>query len=128
MRSGSRGRFAQCKSGRENLIEWFPSSFYSDRSLLLYGQALNGRGKPSESRPSGFVRQGVPKSTLLPEAQLAIARTHVMDGSWVSSILEYARWVTNYPAPPALAQAEFDRAWLNHQAGNWARAFQFFTN
>ncbi|GIT13116.1 MAG: hypothetical protein CM1200mP34_5220 [Verrucomicrobiales bacterium] len=26
-----------------------------------------------------------PKSTLLPEAQLAVARTHVMDGSWVSS-------------------------------------------
>jgi len=112
-----------------NLIEWFPSSFYSDRSLLLYGQALNGQGKPSESRTvlASFAKV-FSKSTLLPEAQLAIARTHVMDGSWVSSILEYARWVTNYPAHPALAQAEFDRAWLNHQAGNSARAFQLFTN
>jgi TolA-binding protein len=112
-----------------NLIEWFPSSFYSDRSLLLYGQALNGQGKPSESRTvlASFAKV-FSKSTLLPEAQLAIARTHVMDGSWVSSILEYARWVTNYPAHPALAQAEFDRAWLNHQAGNPARAFQLFTN
>ena len=112
-----------------NLIEWFPSSFYSDRSLLLYGQALNRQGKPSESRTVLASFAGVfPKSTLLPETQLAIARTHVMDGSWVSSILEYDRWVTNYPAHPALAQAEFDRAWLNHQAGNPARAFQLFTN
>ena len=112
-----------------NLIEWFPSSFYSDRSLLLYGQALNRQGKPSESRTvlASFAKV-FPKSILLPETQLAIARTHVMDGSWVSSILEYDRWVTNYPAHPALAQAEFDRAWLNHQAGNPARAFQLFTN
>ena len=51
-----------------------------------------------------------------------------MDGSWVSSILEYDRWVTNYPAHKALSQAEFDRAWLNHQAGNSAKAFQLFTN
>mgnify|MGYP002527468058 CR=1 FL=1 len=42
--------------------------------------------------------------------------------------IEYDRWVTNYPAHPALPQAEFDRAWLNHQAGNRARAFQLFTN
>jgi len=111
------------------LIEWFPSSFYSDRSLLHYGQALNRQGKPSESRTvlASFAKV-FPKSTLLPESQLAIARTHVMDGSWVSSIIEYDRWVTNYPAHPALPQAEFDRAWLNHQAGNRARAFQLFTN
>ena len=111
------------------LIEWFPSSFYSDRSLLHYGQALNRQGKPSESRTvlASFVKV-FPKSTLLPESQLAIARTHVMDGSWVSSIIEYDHWVTNYPAHPALPQAEFDRAWLNHQAGNRARAFQLFTN
>ena len=112
-----------------NLIEWFPSSFYSDRSLLHYGQALNRQGKPSESRTVlvSFAKV-FPKSTLLPESQLAIARTHVMDGSWVSSIIEYDRWVTNYPAHPALPQAEFDRAWLNHQAGNRVRAFQLFTN
>jgi len=112
-----------------HLIEWFPSSFYSDRGMLLYGQALNRQGKPSESRTvlASFAKV-FPKSTLLPEAQLAVARTHVMDGSWVSSILEYDRWVTNYPAHPALPQAEFDRAWLNHQAGNPARAFQLFTN
>ena len=36
--------------------------------------------------------------------------------------------VTNYPAHKALSQAEFDRAWLNHQAGNSAKAFQLFTN
>jgi TolA-binding protein len=112
-----------------NLIEWFPSSFYSDRSLLHYGQALSRQGKPSESRTvlASFAKV-FPKSTLLPESQLAIARTHVMDGSWVSSIIDYDRWVTNYPAHPALSQAEFDRAWLNHQAGNRARAFQLFTN
>ncbi|MEE2947171.1 MAG: tetratricopeptide repeat protein [Verrucomicrobiota bacterium] len=112
-----------------HLIDWFPDRFYSDRALLIYGQALNRQGKASESRNvlASFAKV-FPKSTLLPEAQLAIARTHVMDGSWVSSILEYNRWVTNYPAHPALPQAEFDRAWLNHQAGNRARAFQLFTN
>mgnify|MGYP003324605466 CR=1 FL=1 len=112
-----------------HLIDWFPDRFYSDRALLIYGQALNRQGKASESRTllASFAKV-FPKSTLLPEAQLAVARTHVMDGSWVSSILEYDRWVTNYPAHPALPQAEFDRAWLNHQAGNPARAFQLFTN
>ncbi len=112
-----------------HLINWFPDRFYSDRALLIYGQAVNRQGKASESRTvlASFAKV-FPKSTLLPEAQLAVARTHVTDGSWVSSILEYNRWVTNYPAHPALPQAEFDRAWLNHQAGNPARAFQLFTN
>ena len=112
-----------------NLLEWFPNSFYSDRSMLLYGQSLNRQGKPSEAREvlASFAK-AFPQSPLLAETRLAIARTHVMDGSWVSSILEYDRWVTNYPAHKALSQAEFDRAWLNHQAGNSAKAFQLFTN
>ncbi|MDP7012955.1 MAG: tetratricopeptide repeat protein [Verrucomicrobiota bacterium] len=112
-----------------HLIDWFPDRFYSDRAVLIYGQALNREGRPAESRTvlASFAKV-FPKSTLLPEAQLAVARTHVMDGSWVSSLLEYDRWVTNYPVHPALPQAEFDRAWLNHQAGNPARAFQLFTN
>ena len=33
-----------------NLLEWFPNSYYSDRSMLLYGQSLNRQGKPSEAR------------------------------------------------------------------------------
>ena len=112
-----------------NLLEWFPNSFYSDRSMLLYGQSLNRQGKPSEAREvlASFAK-AFPQSSLLAETHLAVARTHVMDGSWVSSILEYDRWVTNYPTHKALSQAEFDRAWLNHQAGNSAKAFQLFTN
>ena len=112
-----------------NLLEWFPNSFFSDRSMLLYGQSLNRQGKPSEAREvlTSFAK-AFPQSQLLPETRLAVARTHVMDGSWVSSILEYDRWVTNYPSHTALSQAEFDRAWLNHQAGNSAKAFQLFTN
>ena len=112
-----------------HLIDWFPDSFYSDRAMLIYGQALNRQQKPSESRAvlASFAKV-FPDSALVPEAQLAVARTHVMDGSWVSSILEYNRWVTNNPGHPALPQAEFDLAWLNHQAGNQARAFQLFTN
>ena len=112
-----------------NLLEWFPNSFYSDRSMLLYGQTLNRQGKPTEARNvlASFAK-AFPQSSLMPEARLAIARTHVMDGSWVSSILEYDRWVTNYPAHKSLSQAEFDRAWLNYQAGNSAKAFQLFTN
>ena len=112
-----------------NLLEWFPNSFYSDRSMLLYGQSLNRQGKPAEARDvlASFAK-AFPQSRLMPETRLAIARTHVMDGSWVSSILEYDRWVTNYPAHKSLSQAEFDRAWLNHQAGNSAKAFQLFTN
>ncbi len=112
-----------------NLLEWFPNSFYSDRSMLLYGQSLNRQGKPTEARDvlASFAK-AFPQSSLMPETRLAIARTHVMDGSWVSSILEYDRWVTNYPTHKSLSQAEFDRAWLNHQAGNSAKAFKLFTN
>ncbi|GIT13115.1 MAG: hypothetical protein CM1200mP34_5210 [Verrucomicrobiales bacterium] len=36
--------------------------------------------------------------------------------------------MTNIRRTPGLPQAEFDRAWLNHQAGNPVRAFQLFTN
>ena len=97
--------------------------------MLLYGQSLNRQGKPSEAREvlASFAK-AFPQSSLLAETRFMVARTHVMDGSWVSSILEYDRWVTNYPAHKALSQAEFDRAWLNHQAGNSAKAFQLFTN
>ena len=72
-----------------NLLEWFPNSFYSDRSMLVYGQSLNRQGKPAEARDvlASFAK-AFPQSSLMPEARLAIARTHVMDGSWVSSILE----------------------------------------
>jgi TolA-binding protein len=111
------------------ILAWYPDSFFSDRSLLLVGQALNRSGRPADARQTfvDFLRR-FPASPLAAEAHLAIARTYVQEQDWVAAIGKLDDWVGRFGGHPARAQAEFDRAWVNYQAGRVNVALGLFTN
>ncbi len=69
-----------------------------------------------------------PDSTARADADLALARTFALEGKWVEAIDRYTRWTTTNLTHPAMAQAEFDRAWFHARAGQATNAFQLFTN
>ncbi len=106
-----------------------PRGTFSDRSLLLFGQAVGRTGEPSEARQlfTKFMEL-FPDSPLVPEVKLAYARTYQYEGNWAAAVTEYDRWVTNYPGHGSVSRAEFDRAWARYAAGNETNAFQLFTN
>jgi outer membrane protein assembly factor BamD (BamD/ComL family) len=100
----------------------------------LYGQALNRPDATAQELiPNArrlfddFVKR-FPASPLLPEIELAIARTHEQEGDWKEAISHYDRWVTNHAGHASLPAAEFDRAWSYDRAGNPEQAFNLFTN
>ena len=62
------------------------------------------------------------------DADLAYAHTFALEEKWPEAIELYSQWATNHPGHPALAQAEFDRAWLYFKAGQGTNAFNSFTN
>lgn len=110
-------------------LEWFPQSALSERSVLLYGEALNEQGKTAEARGvfADFLAR-FPNSALVPEAQLAQARTYVREQNWTAALNQYEGWLTNHASHASRPQAEFDRAWVHDQAGQETNAFRLFTN
>jgi TolA-binding protein len=99
------------------ILAWYPDSFFSDRSLLLLGQALNRRGQPAQARAVflDFLRR-FPDSKLASEVHLAIARTYVQDQDWTAGLGKLDEWISRNPGHPSRPQAEFDRAWLTARA------------
>lgn len=123
------GDLAAASGALTRILAWYPESFFSDRSLLLVGQALNRSGRPADARQAfvDFLRR-FPTSPLAPEVHLAIARTYVQEQDWVAAIGKLDDWVNRFGGHPARAQAEFDRAWVNYQAGRQTVALGLFTN
>ncbi len=113
----------------QKILRWYPESFYSDRGLLLVGQSFNAADKPGEARSlfADLVRR-IPNSPLLPEVELAIARTHVQENDWAPAIARYDEWVGRYATNALRPWAEFSRAWANYQAGRETNALTLFTN
>jgi TolA-binding protein len=111
------------------ILARFPEGDYSERSLLMFGQAVSRGGKPSDARQlfADFANR-FPMSALLPEVELAIARTFEQEGNWIETLRRYDRWVGIYTDHASLPRVEFDRAWANDLAGNETNAFNLFTN
>ena len=67
---------------------------YADKSFLLLGQRLAAAGQPDSARKifADFSRQ-FPGSTLLPQVDLALARTYTQQKRWDLAIHEYDRWL-----------------------------------
>ncbi|HZV34300.1 MAG TPA: tetratricopeptide repeat protein, partial [Verrucomicrobiae bacterium] len=65
------------------ILAWFPEKMLADRSLLLYGQSQN----PSEARKVfSDLAARYPKSSLLPEVKLAVARTYEKERNWPNAL------------------------------------------
>jgi len=111
------------------VLEWYPRSYFGDRSLLWFGQALGAAGKPAEARRlfSEFLRK-FPSSPLVPELGLAMARTWQQEGNWEAAAAEYERWMKAHAEHPSRGQAAYEQAWSMHRSGQDGLAFQQFTN
>jgi TolA-binding protein len=111
------------------VLEWYPQSYFGDRSLLWFGQALGAAGKPAEARRlfSEFLRK-FPSSPLVPELGLAMARTWQQEGNWEAAAAEYERWMKAHAEHPSRGQAAYEQAWSMHRSGQDGLAFQQFTN
>ena len=113
----------------DKMIELFPQGTSLDRAMLLTGQALLRQNNPTQARKvlSDLV-QRLPNSPLIPETQLALAHSCSLESNWTEAEAKLDAWVAAYTNHPALAQAEFDRAWVYEQAGQDAKALQLYTN
>ena len=111
------------------ILAEYPSSYYLDRSMLLVGKGLNRQGDPAKAREifSDFEKR-FSKSALLPEVELAIARTYEQENNWSAAIGKYDAWVSSFTNHESLPGAEYFRAWNNYQAGNETNALILFTN
>lgn len=114
-----------------NLLEWFPASFHTERAVLLAGQEI-GQRNPSAARRLFTEFSGkVSGTTVMPQLQLAIARTHEQEFQWIEAVKLYDSWLatfTNQAAQEFQERAEYSRARANSQAGRDTNAFTQFTN
>ena len=113
---------------RRILADYRPGEL-NDRSLLLYGQALSRVSDPAGAREffADFVKR-FPQSQMLPEVELAVARTYEEEGNWAEAATLYDQWTAKRGEHVARPSVEFDRAWANSLAGNETNAYTLFTN
>jgi TolA-binding protein len=122
------GDLRSAESAFRKLVEWFPESYYSDRSMLLLGQALNRVNQPARAREVfAQLVQRFPQSPLALEARLAMARTFAQESRWVEALEQYNAWAADDAARRQLPAAEFDRAWVHYRAGRETNALELFT-
>jgi TolA-binding protein len=111
------------------ILSAYPAGDVSDRSALLYGEALNRLGDPARAREffSGFINR-FPQSSMLPEAELGIARTYEQEENWGKAVELYDQWLASHSEHALRPKAEFDRAWASYLAGNEGGALKYFTD
>jgi TolA-binding protein len=111
------------------LLEWFPDSTSSERSLWLVGQELIRARQQEQARQvfTNFIHR-FPDRPLLPNVELAVARTYFHENDWPAAIREYEGWLERYPTNALRPRAEFNRAWAGYRAGLSNIALGLFTN
>jgi TolA-binding protein len=116
-------------SAMNQLLDWFPESASSERSLWLVGQELI-RSRQQENARQVFTNfvQRFPGRPLLPKVELAVARTYFHEDNWPAAVREYEDWLSRYPTNEMRPRAEFNRAWASGKAGDSTNAFDLFTN
>ncbi|HXT38409.1 MAG TPA: tetratricopeptide repeat protein [Candidatus Angelobacter sp.] len=111
------------------ILSAYPDGDESDRSALLYGQALNRLGDPARAREffAGFTNR-FPQSSMLPEVELGIARTYEQEENWGKALELYDQWLAGHSEHPLRPKVEFDRAWASYLAGNEGGALRYFAD
>lgn len=113
----------------QHLLNWYPESYFGDRSLILFGQALFREDHPSKARDSfQSMIDRFPNSKLVSQVQIALARTHEHERNWSAAADQLVNWARRFPGDPLLPDVEYERAWLTYQSGNPDQAFQLYTN
>ena len=111
------------------ILREYPGGLLTDHSMLLVGQAFNRQGSIAQARQVFYdFEKRMPKSPLLPEVGLAIARAYQEEADWTEAIKRYDAWTASYTNDPALPRAEYYRALAQSQVGGETNAFALFTN
>jgi TolA-binding protein len=124
----SSGKLADATNAMQQILTDFPTNYLTERAVLLTGQALTP-GDPAKARQvfSEFTNSA-PNSLLLPEVQLAIARTFERETNWPQAIAVYGGWLSKFTNSPARPRATYSLGWAYLQAQQETNAFQTFTN
>jgi len=129
----SAGNRAVATRSLEKMMQWFPRGPLAERAVLLGGIEVS-RYDPAQARRiyEDFMKS-FPGAQLLPEVQLAIARSYEEQNDWTNAISQYDAWLAAYTNHPGtnhsgVERAEYSRAWANFQAGRDTNAFALFTN
>lgn len=123
------GDLESAEDSAQHILNWYPESYFGDRSLFVFGQALNQRGHPSEARTAfQSLIERFPKSKLVPQVQIALARTYEQERNWSAAAFQLQNWTRRFPGDRQLPDVEYERAWLTYQSGAPDQAFQLYTN
>ncbi|MGV3772142.1 MAG: tetratricopeptide repeat protein [Verrucomicrobiales bacterium] len=123
------GDFAGAKTALAEMRHAYPKNARTEQSILLLADFLVQKDQFKEAREvyANFLKD-FPQSSLAPEAILAEAKTYSLEQDWPSALDKYNKWIATYTNHVGRAQAEFERAWLNYQAGNYPVSLSLLTN
>jgi len=120
---------ASATNAMRKILDGFPDSTYRDRSLLLVGQSFTLADQPAEARALFTdLAKRMPDSPLLPEVELAVARSYLQERNWTAAIAQYEQWIARFATNDLRPEAEFHRAWANDRADRGTIALMLFTN
>jgi TolA-binding protein len=113
------------EAAMQQLLAVFPKSELVDNSLLLVVQGSS----PAEARAVfQKYQQQLSASALLPQVELAVARTYEREQNWPAAMTNYENWLREFPTNVLQPQVNYALAQANFQAGYETNAFQLFTN
>jgi len=110
------------------MLEKFPASDLADNGQLLLGEAFSDFHMPQKAREVllPFTRQ-FSASPLLPQVELALARTFECEQDWLAAVTNYTVWLQAHPKNELLPQVQYALARASDRAGRETNAFQLFT-
>ncbi len=113
----------------KELLEAFPGSAFGGRGLWLVGQELIQGKRPAHARDifEEYLRR-FKSGPMLPQIELAIARTYFHEGEWNLALGRYEDWLSRHPTNELGPRAEFNRAWATDKAGDATNAMRLFKN
>lgn len=113
----------------DQLLTQYPTSSNCPPALLQAGQAYAKLGQMEQARSKyAELLNRYPHCDLIPENRLAIARSFIRESKWAEAAKILDHWVTLYTNHTSLPKVEFDRAWIQDQAGRETNALVLFTN
>ncbi|MDB6112966.1 MAG: Tetratricopeptide domain protein [Pedosphaera sp.] len=120
---------AVASDAMSRILAGYPDGPLLEPSMLLVGQGFGHHAEASRAREVlSTVVERFANSSLVPEAELAIARTYEAESDWPGAISRYETWLAKYTNSASLPRAEFAQAWANAEAGRETNALQQFTN
>ncbi len=123
------GQLDVCTNALAKILASFPNGFHIDQAVLLAGQGMTQLGNPAGAREIYLsVAKASTNSFLLPEIQLAIARTYEQENKWDEAIAVYDSWLDQFSNAPAQPRAEYFRGLALSLAGRQTNALLCFSN